>query len=102
MWCGMCSLDLRHLARSLDVRRLLPQLYEHIRAELRGGGRVYIVCPLVEASSVAAFSEIKAVEVEFERLQVLLPAASRLLLAGTNTSMCVGQARHVIGLCPCL
>ena len=54
------------------MRQSLPQLYEHVREELRGGGRVYIVCPLVEASSVAAFSEVKAVEVEYERLQVLL------------------------------
>ncbi len=72
---------------------MLPQLYEHIRAELRGGGRVYIVCPLVEASSVAAFSEIKAVEVEFQRLQVLLPAAScHCLLVPTQICMSVRPA----------
>ena len=38
---------------------------------------MYIVCPLVEASSVAAFSEVKAVEVEYERLQVP-PAGPRV------------------------
>ena len=34
------------------------------------------MCPLVEASSVAAFSEMKAVEVEYERLQVRMHDAT--------------------------
>ena len=66
----------------------LPQLYEHIRAELRDGGRVYIVCPLVEASSVAAFSEMKAAEVEYERLQVC--PCGRTLAGEQNNAAALG------------
>ena len=88
---------------SCDTRRPLPQLYEHVRAELHGGGRVYIVCPLVEASSVAAFSEVKAVEVEYERLQVRLrPAAAARqghenLLKRALKRSCVMTLRAAVG-----
>jgi RecG-like helicase len=47
---------------------LCPQMYERIRAELEGGGRAYIICPLVEASKAATLEDVKAAEDEHARL----------------------------------
>ena len=44
------------------------QMYERIRAELEGGGRAYIICPLVEASKAATLEDVKAAEDEHARL----------------------------------
>ncbi len=41
----------------LDCMR---QVYERVRAELAAGGRAYIVCPLVEGSSVEGWEDMKA------------------------------------------
>ena len=43
-------------------------MYERIRAELEGGGRAYIICPLVEASKAATLEDVKAAEDEHARL----------------------------------
>jgi ATP-dependent DNA helicase RecG len=48
---------------------MLPlQMYERIRMELEGGGRAYIICPLVEASKAATLEDVKAAEDEHARL----------------------------------
>ena len=44
------------------------QMYQRIRTELEGGGRAYIICPLVEASKAATLEDVKAAEDEHARL----------------------------------
>ena len=44
---------------SHEAVRALCQVYEAIQEELAGGGRAYIICPLVGESSAKGFTDTK-------------------------------------------
>jgi hypothetical protein len=74
---GCFGLLARLSAASCDaVCRLVPctapdlQMYAHIREQVSHGGKVFIVCPLVESSLAEGMQEVKAAEEEWQRLKV--------------------------------
>jgi RecG-like helicase len=46
------------------------QMYEEAGREVGAGFRVYIVYPIIEESTSEKMADVKAAELEFERLQV--------------------------------
>ncbi len=47
----------------------MVQMYAAIKGEVASGGRAFVVCPLVDESTVPDGKEIKAATAEQERLQ---------------------------------
>ena len=62
---GRLPITTRLLVDSDSTRE---ELYTAIRSEISTGGRVYIVCPLVEGSKAAGMDDLKAAVSEKERL----------------------------------
>lgn len=51
-----------------DLPEARSNMYAHMREEMAAGGQVYIICPLVQQSSVPGLDDLKAVTEERERL----------------------------------